>query len=492
MSLKKVAITILIIALSVAIVPTVITIFAFCLPAQYDMSFYGGMKIKNDRLNSIEGRKIVIIGGSSVAFGVRSDLMEQELKIPIVNFGLYANLGTKFMLDVAKDSISKGDIVIIAPEQNKQALSNYFNGEAVWCSADGNFGVLNKVSFSDVGELAKSCLAFTSNKFGFWRSGKKPYPTGVYNVNSFNAYGDICYARPFNTMDGGYDEGTPIPFDKDVISDEFIDYLNKYSKKLAKRGASVYFSFCPMNKLAVAQGEEEILTYTKSLEERLTFDLLGNPMTRIMDSEWFFDSNFHLNDSGSVMYTKQLIQDIKAVLDDYTAISLKVPDKPHVDKEPDDNAGDDVLSGELAEAAKIFALSGVEIFTQNGQVILNGSWTIEGLTDYGKTLTEIKIPDTIDGVSVTSIAAGAFANNTTVQKITFGLNVTSVGLNAFNGCNALQGIYITSLDANSFHPYEGILNGADNCSFYVPKDVYATEYLTDYFWGAFNKRMKSY
>ena len=34
--------------------------------------------------------------------------------MPVVNFGLYANLGTKYMLDIAKDFIGKDDIVIIA------------------------------------------------------------------------------------------------------------------------------------------------------------------------------------------------------------------------------------------------------------------------------------------------------------------------------------------------------------------------------------------
>lgn len=490
MSLKKTLITILLIALPLIVIPVIIIIFAFCLPVQYDTSFYGGMKIKNDRLNSIEGRKIVVIGGSSVAFGVRSDLMEEELGIPVVNFGLYANLGTKYMLDVAKDSISADDLVIIAPEQNSQALSTYFNGEAVWYSADGNFGLLNKVPFSDKGELLKSCLTFTSGKFGFWQSGNKPCPNGVYNVHSFNEYGDISYERPYNTMEGGYDAGTPISFDKGVMSGEFVDYLNDYNRELSKRGATVYYAFCPMNKLAVQDDGDAVLEYTKSLEEKLQFDILGNPLTRIMDGEWFYDSNFHLNDSGSIVYTKQLVQDIKAVLGDYSSIGIELPEKP--EPSDDDNNSSGTISADLTEAAKIFTLSGVTVSTKDGEVVLSGSWTIGGLTEYGKTLSEVVIPDTLAGLPVTAVAAGAFAENSVVEKITFGVNVSSVGLEAFKNCSALRGIYITSLDANSFHPFVGILDGADNCSFYIPQSVYASDYLTDYFWGPLYDRMKSY
>ena len=223
------------------------------------MSFYGGMKIKTDRLNSVQDKKIVIIGGSSVAFGVRSDLMEQELGIEVVNFGLYANLGTKYMLDVAKDSINEGDIVIVAPEQNSQSLSTYFNGEAVWYSADGNFGLLNKVPWSDKGELFNSFLKFVSGKFGYWKDGKKPCPDGVYNVNSFNEYGDISYDRKYNVMSGGYDAGTPILFRNDVISKDFISYLNDYDKDLKKKNYNPFYAAfgegCRREMLA-AHGEE--------------------------------------------------------------------------------------------------------------------------------------------------------------------------------------------------------------------------------------------
>ena len=51
MKLKRVLIIILIIALCLLLIPIILICFAFGLPAQYDLSFYGGMKIKTDRLN---------------------------------------------------------------------------------------------------------------------------------------------------------------------------------------------------------------------------------------------------------------------------------------------------------------------------------------------------------------------------------------------------------------------------------------------------------
>ena len=489
--MKKKVILIVCLILAILTIPVTLIAFAFGLPAQYDQSFYGGMKIKYDRLTGVKGRKIVIIGGSSVAFGIRSDLMEEELGIPVVNFGLYANLGTKYMLDVAKDSINDGDIVIIAPEQNSQALSNYFNGEAVWYSADGNFKVLNKIGFENYGDLAKSFLTFVSGKFGYNQAGKKPRPDGIYNVDSFNEYGDISYERQYNVMPAGYDVTTAISFNKQTISNDFIDYLNSYAEDLQDEGAKVYYSFCPMNAdaLEAETTAESIVEYYDYLKADLKFDILGSPLSRILDNEWFYDSNFHLNTSGARYYTRQVILDLKAVLNDFTAVKFPVPEKPELPQD-DSQSPEGQIYEELKGAIEKFELS---VFTQrNGQ----RAWRINGLTNAGRALTEFKIPDYIAGIPVTEIAERAFADDTAVVKIVFGKNINLVGENAFSGCTSLTGVYITSLDPNSFHPALNIFDGADNCAFYIPAEVFASDYLPDYFWGAWGapdmSRLKSY
>lgn len=474
--MKKKIVIIACIFLSLISIPIILIGFAFGLPTQYDQSFYGGMKIKYDRLRSINNNKIVVIGGSSVAFGIRSDLMEEELGMPTVNFGLYANLGTKYMLDVAKDSIKKGDIVIIAPEQSSQSLSEYFNGEAVWYTADGNFKVLKKVAFENYGDLAKNFLTFVSGKFDYNRSGVKPHPDGIYNMDSFNEYGDISYERPYNIMPAGYDVTMPISFDEQVISKEFIDYLNDYAVDLQKDGARVYYAFCPMNEDALENDTdaERITQYYNYLKENFKFDILGNPLLRILDSDWFYDSNFHLNSNGAEYYTRQVILDLKAELDDFAPIKFPVPEMPRV---PQDSVDEPEISQDFSDVISKFNLS---IFTQrNGQ----RAWRIDGLTELGASLAEFEIPDYIAGIPVTEIADGAFADDTAVTKITFGKNINTVGQNVFSGCSKLTGVYITSLDPSSFHPSLNIFEGAENCVFYIPNEVYASNYMTDYFWS---------
>ena len=43
----------------------------------------------------------------------------------MIDFGLYASLGTPMMMKIAKDYIKEGDIIVLAPEINKDTYSNY-------------------------------------------------------------------------------------------------------------------------------------------------------------------------------------------------------------------------------------------------------------------------------------------------------------------------------------------------------------------------------
>ena len=46
-------------------------------PAQYTETFFGALPQKFDRLTSVKEEKIIVVGGSSVAFGLDSALLEE-------------------------------------------------------------------------------------------------------------------------------------------------------------------------------------------------------------------------------------------------------------------------------------------------------------------------------------------------------------------------------------------------------------------------------
>lgn len=69
---------------------------------------------------------------------------------------------------------------------------------------------------------------------------------------------------------------------------------------------------------------------------------------------------------------------------------------------------------------------------------------ITGLTEYGKTLTEITIPETLNGKTITGIGKDAFKNCTALTSVTIGENVTSIGSAVFYNCEALKDVTIGS------------------------------------------------
>ena len=96
----------------------------------YGETYYAELKEKVERLKNVEEKKIVFIGGSSLIFGLRSEEIEKSTGYKVIDFGLYASLGTSLMINLAEPYIKKDDVVILAPEINEQTYSNYIGYEA--------------------------------------------------------------------------------------------------------------------------------------------------------------------------------------------------------------------------------------------------------------------------------------------------------------------------------------------------------------------------
>ena len=81
--------------------------------------------------------------------------------------------------------------------------------------------------------------------------------------------------------------------------------------------------------------------------------------------------------------------------------------------------------------------------------------TITGLTDYGKSLTVLNIPNVIDGKSVTSIGDDAFRYCSGLTSVVIPDSVTSIGRYAFMNCTGLTNITIpdsvTSIGDRAFY-----------------------------------------
>lgn len=476
--MKRAVITICICALILLSLPASLIGVWLASPGLYEQTFYGELVHMYDKLCKTEGKKIVVIGGSSVSFGIDSRLAEEEfrrcgLSYTVCNFGLYGALGTKLMLSLSRDQIREGDIVVFMPEISQQTMSLYFSAAETWRAVDTNVRMFGALDDADKSSMVGGFASFAAEKFSY--IGKSaPAGSGIYASSSFDENCDLKnYERPYNIMPGGWDKNNFIDLSAEIPGDDFIEYVNDYHAEISARGAQMYYYLPPVNVHAVVSGDMNIEEYAENLNEKFDFPLMGDPYASLMDSEWFYDSNFHLNESGMTARTATFTDDIKTRLGVTAPSGIVVPEKPETPSSDDPEQGDD-------QDAACF------LYEED-----DDGYTIVGLSDEGRGRESLQLPYTYNGRAVHTFTADTFAGNTAVREIVIGKNIDFIPNKAFDGCTALESLKILQLDPSALRVGMELLKGAENCTVYVPESV-LNLYISDYFWGFYMGRLEGF
>ena len=440
-------------------------------PAQYTETFFGALPQKFDRLTSVKEEKIIVVGGSSVAFGLDSALLEEYTGKPCVNFGLYAALGTKLMLDLSRAGVSEGDIVVLAPELDAQTLSMYFSSESTLQAIDGRYDIAKYVRGESKLSLIGGMYKHTTEKLAYYKNGNAPSPVGVYRSDSFNEYGDIVWDRPENVMPFYYDPNTVVTLDESIVEDEFIDYLNEYISFCKKRGATVYFSFCPTNEMALAEGTDSatLSAFEKYLKDNINCEFISFLDDYIMEAGYFYDTNFHLNDAGVKVRTLNLARDIRIAEGNLSQLDVEYPKAPALPMA-------DVRYDGYDENEKYFTF----------EKQANGSMKIVGLTDLGMSADTLTVPLGYDGFKVTALGKNALSGSSATNLIITGdTNLRNLLDGAFDG-SQISDIYI-------YYVYEDEADILSPCSDFGGRSIHIFEnspYTWTYAWDNQNAKNK--
>ncbi len=447
----------------------------------YSKTYYAALVDKVHNLRSHKNnKKIILIGGSNVAFGFKSKIIEEEFpEYQVVNFGLYAMLGTKIMTDLALEYVGPDDMIFVIPEINKQSTSLYFDGEATLKALEDDMSIIQSLPKDNKEAVIGSYFNFVINK-----SKQKdiidPGET-VYRRNNFNEYGDVTYDskdsngvlfQDGNRMAVHYDLTTMIDYSYSVDS-SFLKYINDYNALIKSKNAKLFYAFSPVNELAVIDKKSTPVDYYWSLRESLSCEVIGNPIEYILDPHYFYDSNFHLNNSGAIYRTKLFINDIKRdILKLSTIEAFNIPTKP--DYPEQDTYIDNGYSGyyEYQLVNDEFAISNVN-------------------SDY-KNLNSLTTPTIYDNKPVRIISRNAFSGCDNVEIIIITDNISVIQNGAFNGTKKLTSIYLTQLHPNKIIVnYQRGLFEEKEVDIYVPISALA-EYKADYNWTCYSDLLKGY
>ena len=441
---------------------------------QYAQTYYAALSKQYDRLCSVDEEKVIVVGGSSVAFGMDSELFEELYGKPSVSFGLYGSFGVKVMMDLSKVNINKGDIVVLAPEISDQALTLYFGAESVLKATEARPDIIAHIAFDNVGDVLGASWDFARTKLTNLYSNEQFDIEGVYRADAVNEYGEIdkeTFPREGNILPTGYlDE--PIRYASEDIADDFIDYVNDYVDYCRKRGAEVYYSFPPVNDRAVDRTtlRETTADYYAYLSTVLDCEVISDPYDYVYDYRYFYDTNFHLNDSGAILRTVQLVRDLKRVSGDASETPVTLPEPPAPQFEQKEIDPDlPYTDSDLFE------------YTETD----GGYLAISGVKEGAKSLTEIVLPVIHDNKYVVSIQAGALSDCKALEEVTIPVGIVQIDNGVFNGCTALRRIRILETSQDNVAVSGGLMEGvSDECRI-VLVNAKISDFGTGYFWSLY-------
>jgi len=281
---------------------------------------------KHNRLDSLPSPKIVFVGGSNLAYGLNSKRVEDSLHMPVVNMGLHAGFGLKFILNEVKPYLKKGDIVVLSPEYHHFYSANMLNGEKVLVALlfEVDRKNFNYITFLQAIHLIPLTIQYAVSKL----MGKQmdmmeeEVETGYekqYKRNSFNVYGDeVMHLRFPNQHIIQMSKHS----DTEKILSESLDLIADFDKYVTNRKARLLIippSF--MGSIYKSGYEKTINNIDLKLKDQNTPFILS-PKSFIFKDSLFFNSVFHLNKQGVEQRTDSIIRVLKSYLKSRPSIKV--------------------------------------------------------------------------------------------------------------------------------------------------------------------------
>lgn len=273
--------------------------------------------LKHERLASLPSPKIVLIGGSNLAYGIDSALIEQDTKCPVVNMGLNGYLGPRFMLEEVTRHLRKSDIAVISLE-----YQNFYNTPEGLSTdhlmlAKANPGIWSSLTFQQQWNAISALpLAAQQKIFRILRS---VTPKAIENdgadltdkietYSGFNKFGDLTSHLQFEWP---YQDTDRFELSSRTINPAVLHLLQSFSTKLGERGAHVVYSYSPLKRDFYETHKQAIATLHERLSSARPLAVLHPPATLVFDAPMFFDSIYHLNAKGRAVRSRLLAQDIR-------------------------------------------------------------------------------------------------------------------------------------------------------------------------------------
>ncbi|MBN1449647.1 MAG: hypothetical protein JW963_01415 [Anaerolineales bacterium] len=279
--------------------------------------YYRGSMLKLDLLKNTPSPRIIITGGSNVAFGIDSELIEKNLHLPVINHGLVVGLGVTPIKEL-RDYIKPGDIVIISLEYYNFSNSASFYGYPEYVSDWIEFSP-DRIKYLDhpISETPNMINIILQRKLNrqlnFYLYGQSlDEMRGLYTGDQFNSYGD--FVGHLNLDPESQTEIGPSAYPLTNLEEAYT-FLADFYQYTQAHGAQVFYEAQPNRQTnCEATGDERLISFYRTLHRKTSIRVL-TPLDRLcIPDEYFFDTPYHLNAAGREFRTQRLIENLKNAL----------------------------------------------------------------------------------------------------------------------------------------------------------------------------------
>ena len=285
-------------------------------PDQFEQSYQRAIVRQYDYFKSLGNNKIVLIGGSSLSFGIDLDYMEELTGRDCVILGNHFGDGLLFQMEMAKSNIKCGAPIVIE-YMNYETRSA--EGELLLSSVGKRYDLHRFFPTEMITTILRSFPGYFMKNLNYWRSWgyspEKPYTVYVYDERgNMTDYRGECWIPEEYTPEVEelykYADFESFTYG---INHDFIDKLNEFAIFCRQAGAEVYISFPNYYKEAVHNIEYTDI-YNERLAEMLQIKLISRSRDYIFSRDYTYDAIAHCNTAGAKYRTELLYRDLMPFL----------------------------------------------------------------------------------------------------------------------------------------------------------------------------------
>ncbi len=275
---------------------------------------------KRDILVSRKPPRLIFMGGSNL-LSLNGPMLECELKMPVVNMGLYARIPMEdYYEDIAR-YLAPGDIIVIVqeylnllntgsgiiPEDDRLRVEQFMFLLSPWKYAQRS---IRRGTPFDIARIWANLIQLKLKNYIKFGSGGKmavALKPGVPRFDDlYDANGDsrmsFAVIRPLDGKESIYPEPGP----------ESIGHLRRIINDAEGRGARVFFSFAPFPESCFTLNRRQIGDLHAIMKKYMAASLINSPADHLYPEEYFADTVNHLQSAGEEMRSRKLVEALRA------------------------------------------------------------------------------------------------------------------------------------------------------------------------------------